>query len=754
MRIGRGILALALCGLGLAGGPAVAAADPDDLRKRHAELKSRLDALDASVRARVRRELLDQVENWRSGLEEFDSKTFRQRLEQAFETARSYGMDVTRLQALYDSSRLVLLRADLGAAGQPIATGPLDRLVGFIDWAGWEQGRIAEAQAKAQQHKVELHRKLSLAFIEALLERDPKAAEAKFRAYAEALRTVASAEADALVAEAEALAVDIEQVEAIAASMPLVGDAIDISALVEGRAPLTGAPLSRLDWALTLLGVAAGPLDQLVKRVPLAQQVLDEVVSIARELADPLVSAGRYSRDQLAALVNRFGRSDSALAAARDQSRRELAVLNDQAVSQFNKTPEGARSARIWSEANAAGAAKVAVLAPAFERFAARTGSDVQRQRELAGRAIRSATSDPEWRDLADAYIGLRQDKRALTAIKDADSTLRDSVFDFERVLFGTVEKRGDAIVNLGDGIVDRDAIGTMSHRLKLAFGKSPFARDPEKAAAGQIETWIKRHAVAKGDGSFRLENYVDPGKPNIEVLNVTNRPPKRGDVGMDRDITYRLVLRDGARIDLPAGFVAPHYQGALYAALKGNSVGATPQAIERFARDMDHAVTDGYVLEAYRPGIEISDFVNRTEVRIGAAGAEDLASTVAFKGHEWFERGLATIAKGDAARGWSEVAEGMRQLTKQFRNQIAPRMRLAGMDRTTHVPPRLGQAIELMARVDSPAHELPFGATRLNPAEAEAAIKAMGYSDLDAVATELGQYFEAVIKSYPRGVK
>jgi hypothetical protein len=149
---------------------------------------------------------------------------------------------------------------------------------------------------------------------------------------------------------------------------------------------------------------------------------------------------------------------------------------------------------------------------------------------------------------------------------------------------------------------------------------------------------------------------------------------------------------------------------------------------------------------------MDVGDFLGSPTVRVSAAGAEDLASTIAYKWQEWFERGQMALAGGQALRGWTDIAEGMRQMTKQYDNQIMARLSARGLNETANVPPQLGSAIDIMKRVTYPGEKLPLGAAPLNPAEAEAAIKAIGFSDLDDVATQLGLFFEALEKSRPGG--
>src|SRR5690606_3839811 len=128
-------------------------------------------------------------------------------------------------------------------------------------------------------------------------------------------------------------------------------------------------------------------------------------------------------------------------------------------------------------------------------------------------------------------------------------------------------------------------------------------------------------------------------------------------------------------------------------------------------------------------------------------AAAQDVGDTFAFKGVEWFERGEEVMGS-DPIRGYDHMAEGMRQLTKQHDNLIAKRLAARGLTETANVPARLGHAVEVMKRVTTPRHELPLGVPPLSPAEAEAAIKAMGFKDMRDVAWQHGQFFEALEKT------
>ncbi|MCC6915555.1 MAG: hypothetical protein IT566_17795, partial [Rhodospirillaceae bacterium] len=556
----------------------------DALVHEHKALLARLDEFDRSVRVRVESGLRDQIEAWRLGLDDMDGAEYQKRLSQALEAAGRYGLDVERMRRMHDLTKAALLRADLAQPGQrhPDAVkGPSGALAAFMDWAGREQARDAEAAAAIQDQRKELHRKVSLAYMEALLERDPAAAMARFRAYSDALRQILSADADALIAEAEAISAELEYVQTVGSGVPLLGEAFDLVSILEGKQPLTGETLGALDWCFALVGVATGPFGQLVGRIPGVDRVLARMVTLADNATEPLVATGRYQAEQLRAFVARFSGEARLQAALRDEGRRALAVQSDQVVSRFKNSGAGAAANKAWAEANAQGAAKVSGLAKV---------------------AASKATATELFNDAAfmEAYKAVRQDKRAIATLKDADPALREKIFLFEEHLFGKVSQdAANNLVNTGNGLVDRLAIQELSSDLSAAL-RGGAASDEATAAAQQLKSTLLKKAAEKGlltgakldetvavtsriqdkaTGAintvthqaqlseikqFNIEDLIDPDNLRIEVFNASNKPPKLGDIGSDRDITYLLVLKDGTKVDVPHQVVASHYNKSL----------------------------------------------------------------------------------------------------------------------------------------------------------------------------------------------
>lgn len=758
----------------------------------HKALAARLDALEQRLRNKVEHSLRDQVESWRLGLDDMGGAAYQQRLQQALQVAKSYGLDVERLRRLHDLTKAALLRAELvqpGARSITYTLGPSGLLAGFMDWANQEELRRAEAAAAAQSQRQELHRKVSLAYLEALLERDPAAAAARFRRYSDAVRQVLAADADQLLAEAEALAAELELVQTIGSGVPLLGDALDISAIAYGEHPLTGEEMNALDWGMSLLGVAIGPLGQLVHRIPAVNQTIGKLVALASEASAPIVAQGRYSAAQLGEFVRRFADYPEVQAVARAESRKVLAGASEQAIERFLKSADGSASEAAWEGVRAAGARKVDQLA------------------ELLGSAD-AAKLLADDATLA-AYVAMRADKTAIARLKESDAALRGEVFRLEEMLYGkVVADAGGKLVNDGKGAVDERAIASLKEELAGLLKALPAAGSgvarasmdaPARAgkdlatalrayaarigmltdeqvgrlAAGAVageaasatpgamerlarhvaprnpeETAVFRKNAAEirrtGLKRFQVDDLVDADNLQIRVFNATNKPPKVGDIGADRDITYLLVLKDGTPLDIPAELVAKHYNEALYTTLNPQKkLPVDPEAraaiSKEFAHRIDHTVTDGMALDAYRPGMAIGDFLGTGAAQVKASAAADVGATIAYKGDEWFQEGRKLLAAG-SPRGWEKIGEGMRQLTKQYDNQIVSRLQARRLDETANVPPRLLNAIGVMKRVSTPAKDLAPGVKALSPAAAEAALQASGFRNAEEAAVALGE--------------
>ena len=249
----------------------------------------------------------------------------------------------------------------------------------------------------------------------------------------------------------------------------------------------------------------------------------------------------------------------------------------------------------------------------------------------------------------------------------------------------------------------------------------------------GQYE---KVDAQAKQRIADELNKNLKPGeKPytsdDIELAAVTNTPPKSPAEDSvkstyDRDITYR-DKRTGK--DIPTKISEPIYNNEFYKQQHGGKEPPSPEAAKEYAEKCDQTVTDRFHRDAYGGGKEdIGPAVDPNQKGKPFKDVEASSKTMEDKVLEWYKRaGEAT--KASDAEACKE--EGMRQLTKQFKNQIEGRINkvneIMGYPNppSAEVPPKIRSAVDVMNRVGTKGAD---GKT-FTVADAEAALKQMGTS-------------------------
>jgi hypothetical protein len=110
----------------------------------------------------------------------------------------------------------------------------------------------------------------------------------------------------------------------------------------------------------------------------------------------------------------------------------------------------------------------------------------------------------------------------------------------------------------------------------------------------------------------------------------------------------------------------------------------------------MDQMVTSKWHREAYNtgPDVHIDDWLNN-DITPPVARPEDIRDTIITKSDHWFHQ--ADLAGRESAQYSRDMAEGMRQATKQWDNFVAKRAALYGAD----VPVQLEKAMDIFKQVD-----------------------------------------------------
>ena len=213
----------------------------------------------------------------------------------------------------------------------------------------------------------------------------------------------------------------------------------------------------------------------------------------------------------------------------------------------------------------------------------------------------------------------------------------------------------------------------------------------------------------------------VNPQDVKILAPSNTSQSIK---IGFDRDVTVRVYGHD----------LHPDDWGDIYRQTLANKTsqyfptGTTPEEI---ARRLDHALTNKFSPEAYGA----SESAMRRAVDRQAhllADPEQVGQAITYKGMEHFNE-ASHLRLTNPMRYEDEVAEGMRQIVKQWDNQVTPAAEYYNASIQTT---KLQQAVNIMqdVRAGTPTIEI------------ERALSALGYTK-EQVALDVGKQFEMIVK-------
>jgi len=246
----------------------------------------------------------EKIKKWRrynaESIDALTTKELNNVMSEAQSIAEYYGLDVEKLSKLFELGKKSIKNSEFVIPERI----PPDKdesyssyFRNFFTFAHNREKELAEFRAKTQKYRVRLFKKVTLAYISALLSSGEKLPECKtdkaiktlivdgttlkslncpdpvvnnLRRYVKAIQSIASTESDLFVAEAELILVKQTLVGDMAAGLPLVGDAIDWYSLYSGQ-DLAGNCLSRFSYGITAVFAAIPFLpkswgEQLLKR--------------------------------------------------------------------------------------------------------------------------------------------------------------------------------------------------------------------------------------------------------------------------------------------------------------------------------------------------------------------------------------------------------------------------------------------------------------------------------------------------------
>jgi len=255
----------------------------------------------------------------------------------------------------------------------------------------------------------------------------------------------------------------------------------------------------------------------------------------------------------------------------------------------------------------------------------------------------------------------------------------------------------------------DNQAIANINSRNN--FIKNQFNNQMQQIYRNTDQRVIQRLAQEYGVRPDQIK-VVSATNPNRSLTNVK--------VGFDRDITYRIGGKD-----VPAQKLQQVYNQEF----RRVTGGADPTRLGQQAVDRLHA-------EAYgRQASDLQKALSGQSHRI--ADSQQIGKTISYKAHHSFHEAARAVDPGVSQR---HMFDGMRQITKQWNNQIRSTMdylnSTSGAGKQVRVPARLQEAMRIMDQVNH----------GVSPAEISQRLRILGMTPTD-VATQAGDFFDAMMR-------
>ena len=314
----------------------------------------------------------------------------------------------------------------------------------------------------------------------------------------------------------------------------------------------------------------------------------------------------------------------------------------------------------------------------------------------------------------------------------------------------------------------DKRALQEINHRaddVKLAYNRTMNTTVLEKVDSKVVQSLAAElefdhesmtnigNMVRRSDGSWdeTITVWRDRRGNELHLASPTN-PSTTPKVGADRDFTARYKVAGGDDVvDVPHDHLRSiHYEAAL-----SETIGADARAIglpddpKLLAQRMDHEITSGLHREAYTD-LETILYSPAGQIQ----DPEQIRLAMRYKGEHWMRERVdeaselmgRNITEAELVEDY--VAEGMRQVTKQFDNQVRARFDATNAARAAdglpplRMPERLERSYEVLARVNPKPPARPT----LSPVEAEMLLHDLGTSPTRFV-DEIGAFMEMMEK-------
>ncbi len=611
------------------------------------------------------------------------------------EFERMIGAMLDRLRAQgIDTSRLERLQEFLERrAGQMEG---LREMPGWLESVGLSDGPGVDPEEQARRRQQMLDRTRAW-WLRLLASGDPALIEAGLRARMDAFRSFDEGLAENAQAARDSILAHQTLAEDLVEGLPMVGEGLDLYAVMTGERLLNGQEISALERTLRAGGLLAPKiLEQLLLRSRTLQRA-------AVSASEKLQVAGRWGRETLSELSGVPLRDVDAFLA-----RMQRTLNRDISLTQWRLGRE-ARAARTAFDATAEGAADLA-----------RHAEDIRHAEDLLRQLDDAADPDAFERMVLDSFQTDKTAQRLVNSDAAIDG-LRARINQSLRGVYDDVDRaavdRLNQLLRAGDGELD-----DLARAAGVEVGELRRFRD-------QMQELARRQGLDPADLRVRSQDFsgLDPSNPGRSV-------------GRDRDVTYAVVGPGGELVDDVHHAVSRNvYEQELWNRTRGTPL-PDAAAVRAHADALDQMVTSRWHPEAYASGeTGFRSFLNGTGT---TSRVEDIVDTIGVKSEHWWH--LAG-REANPTRAAQQVGEGMRQATKQWDRIIEPRLRQytrnSALASQIRIPPDLQVGLDVFRQVETGA---------ITAKQADAMLRRIG-SSKEAVLHKMTGFFEAMEKDVGR---
>lgn len=609
------------------------------------------------------------------------TKQYQEMVQQLLEQLRTQGVDTSRLERFQQYLEKAAMQIE----------DPRE-MPGWLESVGLSGGAEVN-QAALERRREQMLQRTQAWWLRLLASGDPQLIAQGLRARAEAfgkfdqgLQTESQAAADMVVAHQTLI-------EDLAEGLPVAGEMMDLYAVVTGERILNGQQISDLERVIRAGGLVAPlALEQLFKRSKLAQKG-------AEALTEKLSVMGQWGKKTLAELADiPPSQMDDFLAKAQKVLTTEISYTR-------------------WKQGRSADRARRAFMNTADG------ASDLARNAEDMSNAknvIRQLGETGDDVDFEKRVFSEFQTNKTAQRLINSDIATDDLRRRVNQTLRGVYDKVDDASKN-------------QIHRI-INAGDNELA-EIARQSGRKVED-LKRFRDKVQD--IARKNNVDPGELRISTDDFSANADTK--VGRDRDVTFFVDDAAGNHLtDVHHDISKSIYEENLWKRTRGTDVAGDAADMARHAEELDQMVTSRWHPEAYNSGDStFKEFLNTgnppTVTRL-----DDIRDTISVKSEHWWHM---AAREADPIRRSQQIAEGMRQATKQWDRIIEPRVGRylgdASLASKVKIPTDLELGIEIFRKVETGA---------VTPGQANAMLQELGMTH-ETVLTKMTGFFEGVEKN------